>query len=377
MKHIIVQVESIMKYPPTISLINMLRDLEEDVVLCTSYVNQEVVDLCEEKGVLIKKTKVKYLPQNSSLKKMIQIPLINRNIERIINEEYDEHSVIWIMTSISLKYIGDILYGKKYVMYMYELIQELRFYPKISFFKVNLEKLFKNAIAVVECEYNRAHIAKAWFGLEKTPYIVPNKPYINALDKKITIRNKYCADVIEKIKDRKIILYQGIIDKERPLEPFIDAVYELGDEYAFVIMSSDIDKIKDKKKDNTFLLPFVSPPHHLEITSWADIGIMVYQPVRGETTSPLNAVYCAPNKLFEYSMFGIPMIGNDIPGLTDVFEKNQIGVSFERFQKEDIIRAIKRIIDKKDEYKKATLDYYYSVNNIEVFKEIIKQIQIK
>ena len=315
MRHIVIQVESIMKYPPTLSLLKILSELGEEVYLFTSVTGDVVEQECSEINIKLIDLGNEYSPNNKALDKLRKIPLINHSIKSKLNELYNLDTAVWVMTSITLKYIGNLLDNKRYIIYIYELSQEILYYPRIPALKVNLKKLFKNASAVVECEYNRAHIAKAWFSLKKTPYVIPNKPYLNQLTRESNIQDEYCAQQINKIKDKKIVLYQGIIDPERPLIPFIEAVTELGDEYAMVIMSSDVDKLKDVKSSNLCLLPFVNPPHHLEITSWAHIGILTYVPVLGETTSPLNAVYCAPNKIYEYAMFGIPMIGNDVPGL--------------------------------------------------------------
>lgn len=377
MKHIIIQIESVMKYPPTLSLLSILKEIGHDVVLCTSSTDEKVEALCLQKGIKLRNTGYSYSPKNSAIEKMIKIPLIKKGIRKVLVEEYDNDTTVWVMTSISLKYLGNVLNKKRYIMYMYELSQEIRYYPGLSFPKVHLEKLFQGASAVIECEYNRAHIAKAWFGLKKLPYIVPNKPYMNRLEGKMSIEDKSCAEVIERIKDRTIIIYQGIIDSERPLEPFIDAIADLGDRYALIIMSSDVEKIKNKAKQNTYLLPFIAPPKHLEVTSWADIGILTYLPVRGETTSPLNAVYCAPNKIYEYAMFGIPMIGNDIPGLTAEFSKDGIGVSFGNFCKNDIILAIQHIMSNYDFYKRNSYEYYLKTDNINKFKKIIEEVNLR
>jgi len=377
MKHIIIQIESIMKYPPTLSLIKILKEFGHDIVLCTSSVDDSVIGLCNDNGISLRNVGHSYSPENSAVLKMVKIPLIRAGISGTLKDEYNYDSVIWVMTSITLKYIGNILFDKRYIMYMYELSQEIRYYPRLSFPKVSLEKLFQGASAVIECEYNRAHIAKAWFGLEHLPYVVPNKPYIDRLDARMHISDEYCAGIINEIKDRTIIIYQGIIDPERPLEPFIDAVAEMGEKYALVIMSSDIEKVRDKVRTNTYLFPFVTPPMHLQITSWADIGILTYVPVRGETTSPLNAVYCAPNKIFEYAMFGIPMLGNDVPGLTSEFSKHGIGVTFGSFCKNDIIEAIKMILENYTNYKNNAYEYYTKTDNNKEFRRILLEVEQK
>ena len=306
MRHVIIQIESIMKYPPTISLMKILRDLDNDVILLSSEIEYETEQLCHEIGVCLENVGYSYSPKNNAFKKLLKIPLINFGIRKAIKKTHSEDALFWIMTSISLKYIGNI--------------------------KVNLSKLFNNAKAVIECEYNRAFIAQAWFGLKKLPHVIPNKPYMERKGERKkryqVINDKYCASIVEKIKDKKIILYQGIIDQERPLEPFARAIEKMGTDYAFVVMSGNLDGLK-YRGSNTYFLPFIIPPYHLEITSWAYIGILIYKPVRGATTSPLNAVYCAPNKLYEYAMYGIPMIGNNVPGLKSSICDNTIGKIFE------------------------------------------------
>jgi glycosyltransferase involved in cell wall biosynthesis len=375
MRHIVIQVESIMKYPPTLSLLKILSELGEEVYLFTSVTGDVVEQECSEINIKLIDLGNEYSPNNKALDKLRKIPLINHSIKSKLNELYNCDTAVWVMTSITLKYIGNLLDNKRYIMYMYELSQEILYYPRIPALKVNLKKLFKNASAVVECEYNRAHIAKAWFSLKKTPYVIPNKPYLNQLTRESNIQDEYCAQQINKIKDKKIVLYQGIIDPERPLIPFIEAVTELGDEYAMVIMSSDVDKLKDVKSSNLCLLPFVNPPHHLEITSWAHIGILTYVPVLGETTSPLNAVYCAPNKIYEYAMFGIPMIGNDVPGLKTEFDKSRIGYVFDSFDKKDILEAIKKIEINYEQMSAYTFNFYNQIDNKQIFKELIRCLQ--
>lgn len=375
MRHIIIQVESIMKYPPTLSLMKILSELGEEVYLFTSVINKDVTKKCKIDGIKLVDLRHEYSSKNSAVKKLIQIPFVNWNIKQNINKLYNSETLIWVMTSITLKYIGNALNQKRYIMYMYELSQQIFFYPRIPLLRVNIKKLFQNASSVIECEYNRAHIAKAWFELDKTPYVVPNKPYLKPISRKSSVNDEYCSRIIEKIEDKKIVLYQGIIDPERPLLPFIEAVDELGEDYAMVVMSSDIDKLKNIKSSNLYCLPFVNPPDHLEITSWAHIGILTYVPVTGETTSPLNAIYCAPNKIYEYAMFGIPMIGNDIPGLKTEFDKSGIGQVFDSFTKKDILDAIKRVEVDYNRMSDNTYAFFDSFDNKAAFQKILNELK--
>ena len=145
----------------------------------------------------------------------------------------------------------------------------------------------------------------------------------------------------------------------------------MGTDYAFVVMSGNLDGLK-YRGSNTYFLPFIIPPYHLEITSWAYIGILIYKPVRGATTSPLNAVYCAPNKLYEYAMYGIPMIGNNVPGLKSSICDNTIGKIFEIMNEDSIIRTINEIERNYELYSSNAISFYQRTDNYNQIRSIVE-----
>ena len=142
------------------------------------------------------------------------------------------------------------------------------------FLKFNAHILAEKSKAVVVPEYNRAHIIQAWWNLSNTPLIFSNKPYlIQEIDFFSKISDYNAKNILKKIGDRKIILYQGVISTERPLDKLIKAVGRLGKQYAFVVMSGGENIYKNLGIENYYFIPFVKPPYHLEITSRAYIGI--------------------------------------------------------------------------------------------------------
>lgn len=146
-------------------------------------------------------------------------------------------------------------------------------------------------------------------------------------------------------------------------------------EYAFVVMSGGKNIYKNCKSENYYFIPFVTPPEHLQITSHAHIGILSYVPTYTSGYSPLNALYCAPNKTFEYSMFGIPMLGNDIPGLDYLFETKRCGVCFSEFDKSKICNAINKIETMYDSLSQNALSYYNSCNYVDIIKNILNSLE--
>ena len=106
------------------------------------------------------------------------------------------------------------------------------------------------------------------------------------------------------------------------------------------------------------MLPYITAPYHLEVTSHAFIGILIYAPVYGTFTSPLNSIYCAPNKLYEFSHFGIPMIGNNIPGLKYTIESYKMGCCLPFFNAESLKNAITDLTDNYETYAENARRFY-------------------
>ena len=104
------------------------------------------------------------------------------------------------------------------------------------------------------------------------------------------------------------------------------------------------------------------PPGHLQITSHAYIGVLSYVPTKETGYSVLNTLYCAPNKVYEFAQFGIPMIGNDNPGLNYLFKTEGIGEMFETWTEDAICEAIKKIEGEYAAYSNNTIDFFNKEN---------------
>ena len=115
-------------------------------------------------------------------------------------------------------------------------------------------------------------------------------------------------------------------------------------------------------------------PKHLHLLKYAYIGLLPYQP--GNSTRPyiseLNALYCAPNKIFEYSGYGIPMIGTDVIALKQPFEKYDMGLCIKDFSSNEIIKAIKNIENRYDEMARNCKRYYQDINLDNLLEDILK-----
>ena len=373
MKVIVVIPSDVLHFPPVISLVNIFNNLGVQTTLITTKTGFDDSNL---EFVKLKEIDIEYESVSNPIKKLLMIPSLSEKIWKIIDEYYDNETVIWSVSNLSLKYLGKKIKNYPYVLHFLELSEELRYHEKLPFMKLDAHTLAEKAKAVVVPEYNRAHITQAWWDLSSTPLIFSNKPYTNhEMDFCSNISDSRAAKILEEIGDRKIILYQGIISSERPLDKIIKAVGSLGNQYAFVVMSGGKDIYADLGVENYYFIPFVKPPYHLEITSRAYIGVLSYFPTRSTGYSVLNSLYCAPNKTYEFGLFGIPMIGTNIPGLKYLFDTQECGVCLESFCEKDICDAIRKIDDNYDKYSSGSKRFYLSTDSKEEVKAIISVIK--
>ena len=125
--------------------------------------------------------------------------------------------------------------------------------------------------------------------------------------------------------EQRIVLYQGSIQENRGIEPAIDAVAELDDVVLVVVgygyHRPALESIVEQR-GLTDRVKFFGPVPNDELISYsasADVGLsnIVNSSVSYNTT--------LPNKLFEYAMAGIPIVGSDSPGIGKLIEEEQIG----------------------------------------------------
>ncbi|MCR4660470.1 MAG: hypothetical protein K5765_00520 [Clostridia bacterium] len=367
MKIIVVRVASILSYPPTISLINALKDLGNEVIVCTT-LDSKGCENSIDTAVKIEYIPILYSKNNNLINRIFLLNRLKRKLWQCLNNYYDDNTIIWIEDDISIKHLGYKILRYKYILRFDELNERIYYSAKIKLFHMNEKKLCDSAINVVCPEYNRAHIMKAWWNLKKIPIVLPNKPYSSS-----DLILKYEFDdetkkILEMIGKRKIVLYQGMVSDERPIEPFIRAISKMND-YVFLVMGWNYDDLRKKNYNNCYFLNRIAPPYHLNITSKAYIGVISYRPVRG-SNSVLNTIYCAPNKVFEYGAFGVPMLSNDLPGLRVLFDKYNSGIATE-LEEDLIISSIKKIEENYDSFSDGALNLYKNVDIKEIIKRII------
>lgn len=350
--------------PPVISLLKYLS--KENIV---EYVGlNDYSDKYRKmfgSNVTFKKVKIKTY-KNKLLNKINKKRVFystSKYIEKKINQGYK----LWVLHEFTSRRISDFIYKRySYYLTMYELDPSL-FLPTDN----RLKKIVRRAKKVIVPEYNRAAIVQACIGLEGMPYILPNKPY-NYIENEIKLANNPMESLSEQAHShgKKVIIYSGIFLKERKLEPILEAVKSIQSKYVVVLLGQKSPYLEKLLNKYSFVkyLGFVEPPKHLDLIKYADIGLLTYVASNGS----INAVYCAPNKTWEYARYGIPMLCNDIPGLRYSVEGNHMGKCCNISNIDSIIESLNLIIENYNIMSKNARNYYNS-NNIErIIDQIIK-----
>lgn len=172
---------------------------------------------------------------------------------------------------------------------------------------------------VIVPDENRGWIAYFLGNLKTKPLVLPNIPFFSSqlFFEKDTEINKIKSQFLD--KRLKIMLYQGHIDyKKRCIKELLLAITKLPEYIKLVIMPgnydskiilkqihSDIDELN--LKNRVFVIDSVRAPKHLLTVQHADLGIGLYRP------TSLNQIYAAPNRLYEFTKFGIPVILPNFP----------------------------------------------------------------
>ena len=270
--------------------------------------------------------------------------------------EETPYDLLWAIHEKTAFEFKDALLGKRYVLSLYELNDHDR-----SFLE-GIKPVMQNALEVIVPEYNRACILRVWQKLDKTPTVIPNKPLNHP--RKRCIPNSYS----EQLEGKKIVLYQGYINRSRNLDKVCEAVKDMPG-YSIVLMGKgDESYIRELKQKYPQIIhiTFIAPPEHLYVTSWARVAIVKYDFV------VLNAIFCAPNKTWEYTGFGIPVLCHDIPGLKYTIGQYKAGVCTDMDNTECIKAAIEEIDKRYDEYSKNAMTYYSSFDAKESVESIVK-----
>ena len=335
--------------PPLLPRILYTADAGVDTRLICTGITEDNAALMEQHGVKVFCTR-----HNRKLfgkrNKVLDWTGFRRGCKKLLGHKLRDSDMLYICSADTALALGSFFTKFPYAFQSNEL------YDMFPRYKNGIKKYVQGAKAFVVPEYNRASICCSWYGLKKLPHIIPNIPYVVSRQRNMPISDETARDLLEPLKDKRIVLYQGHIDKDRTLNSVALALKEIHDDrFVLVLMGRDHNDSVKYLKDiypQTVHIPFVKAPRHLEITSHAHIALLSYDRVS------MNNLFCAPNKIYEYSCYSVPMIGNDIPGLRNTVEAYKMGVCAAYEDISSVVDAIRQIDRDYDTYSMNANAFY-------------------
>ena len=349
-------------FPPCLAQVLYLNDMGVELEVYHGDNSDAINAIFDERG--IKHYTLKSDRTNTtrlqSFKTLFDYTLEIKKIIKTIPKE----TVLWFGNCESCVTVGKPIYDRKFVLSVLELDDTDSLIGK------QLKKVINKAAVVLCCEKHRAAIMRIYYHLEREPYVLPNKPY-EFKDDALELDEKY-KSIVEPIKDKFIVIYQGIVTADRPLDKIADALKKLDDEDTyFLVLGRASEEYQAELKTHyarTVFGGFIPSPQHLLVTQYAKIGIANYD------YSCLNNLFCAPNKIYEYAKFGMPMLTSQNLGLTETVGVANAAVCVDFLDVEQIAEGIKQIKNNYEFYSKSAIDFYEGTSNFETIKEIVKEL---
>ncbi len=141
-------------------------------------------------------------------------------------------------------------------------------------------------------------------------------------------------------------------------------------EFIFVgIKNKDIENYIRDNIPNATVIGWLDHETLGEIYMTLDVGLVLYKPV------DFNTDYCAPNKLYEYWSYGVPVIAPNLKGLVSVFDSPLKGKLVDFYNYRELAEVIQNWIHKKqNEQRKELIQLFNEKLSIDIF---IQKLQLK
>ena len=352
--------------PTIISTSEILRELGYSVIcVCEAVgtVTREALEACATR--IIELTPNWSGSPKSTLGKAFSYLSFRQRAWKAIAEQCPSDTVLWVVRIDTARALGKQLVRRRYILDVKELHDN---YPR---YQKRLRFYTRHATKVVAREATRAAIMRVWYNLAETPCVLPNRMNTHPRTRMLPISNDAVQQHLQAIfGNYKILLYQGLLPPGRNLVPIARAISRF-DDYRFVLMGRDSHGMVAKIKEacpSCVHLPFVPPPAHLEITSNAHLGVAAYD------YDCINAICCAPNKIWEYAGFGIPMLCQNIPGLNNTVGQSGAGLCVELGDQDEIVDSIRRLDANYEQFSRSALSFYESVSPRDIVSRLLSDI---
>ena len=186
-------------FPPVRNLLELLLQNGHSVTL-----------MARDKTGLVLKANSNYrfikIPEFEGLPSAVGYRKKTKFMRENVEKEMQNHDILWTATDATVRDLGDVVLKYKHVMQLMELIRDIPRFPGQSLVGLNIKKYAQKAFKVVVPEYNRAHIQKTWWDLNRLPSVLPNKMAVPEFDEKEIPADVNAVLEDAKAEKRKILL---------------------------------------------------------------------------------------------------------------------------------------------------------------------------
>lgn len=220
--------------------------------------------------------------------------------------------------------------------------------PALVAIWTRIEQILINRVdKIIAANGSRAQIMHTEYGATELPVVIMNCPSNHSR------KNPEITTPISKMakENTRRVIYQGVLSDGRNLENVVEAVQYVKKPISLTFIGAGDyrDRLYEVIKENNvehsvFLHDPVPYDQLLDLTELAHLGIVIYK------NDCRNNYFCAPNKLFEYAMAGIPVVGSNFPEISQIVQKYKIGAIFDPENPKSIAEAIDFVFENEQRY---------------------------
>ena len=309
-------------------------------------------------------SKIKFLDklvQKYILSQLIEVRLltvVNLIYSEIDGDKYDvihAHDIIGLMVAMKLK--------KKYCSL--KIVWDAHeFYPKIVILnrpdeQPVYQKLYRQVIiessSKIDFFITINESAKKYYQ-KNFPKLPPATILMNASRRpqKKPLQYGSLRSMASLAKDQRVVIFLGGLSLGRGIKMLLDVVDRLPVNWSILFMGSGpledeisqkiltTKRLRPKGRDPLNILPMVDLDDLSFWTSQADVGVIPYEDIG------LNHLYCTPNKIWDYASSGIPIIATNLPEMSLLIKKYNLGFLLPKiFSDDDFLNILKKFDDSK------------------------------
>ena len=168
------------------------------------------------------------------------------------------------------------------------------------------------------------------------------------------------------------VTHIGAVGTNHHISNYLKAIKQLpieDYEFWFVgLLDSEVFKlIENAHLENIVLTGQIAHEKLAAIYLSTDIGVILYKDIS------LNHRFCAPNKLYEYWSYGIPVLGDKLPGLESVFISKDLGMLVDMNASDQICLAFEQLGLRSKEKSQQIKTLFDSTYHLDVFTNELKE----